>query len=199
MMANEQVSHGYLSASQAVAVFRRALDEEPGLATVGRFDDEADDDRTPRVFEAVYRIAARLDPDATMLPADLLDAYSKGFSEADRRAVVLMLKPVAPQLGARDEAVQTLKSISAPVNDATVRDAGVHILLAKAEAQARARLVAHPVVAASGNPLSRLIDDEAVMAIRSASRPTTSPAPAAAGATDSPYLTMDKRRFSDII
>ena len=33
MMAGEQVGRGYLTASEAVAVFRGALNEELGLAT----------------------------------------------------------------------------------------------------------------------------------------------------------------------
>ncbi len=200
MMASEQAGRGYLTATEAVAVFRGALDEELGLATAGRFDGEANDDRTPRVFEAVYRIAARLEPDASVLPVDLLDAHSQGFSEADRRAVVLMLKAVGPQLSARSEAAEALKTIGAPVHVATIRDAGVQILLAKAEAQARARLMAHPLATAAGDSLSRLINDDAVAAIRSALNPTTHHATSApAEMIDSPYLTTETRRFSEII
>ena len=200
MMASGEVSRGFLTAPEAVAVFRGALNEELGLATAGRFDGEANDDRTPRVFEAVYRIAARLDRDAAMVPAHLLDAHSQGFCEADRRAVVLMLKAIAPQLSARSEAMQALTSISAPVNAATIGDAGVQILMAKAEAQARARLMAHPLATAAGDPLLRLIDDDAVVAIRSALSATTRPATSApAEMIDSPYLTIDLRRFSEII
>ena len=200
MMAREQVSSGYLTATQAVAVFRIALNEELGLATAGRFDAEAENARTHRVFEAMYRIAARLDPDATKVSADLLAAHSQGLSETDRRAVVLMLKAVAPQLSARSEAEQALTLISAPVNLVTIRDASVQILLAKAEAQARAQLICHPLVVASGEPLSRLMDDNVVVAIRSAFNPS---APQAASASadlmDSPYLTIDTRRFNEII
>ena len=199
MMANEQVSRGYLTASEAIVVFRGALDEELGLATSGRFDGAANDDRTPRVFEAVYRIAARLEPNATIVSADLLDAHSQGFCEADRRAVVLMLKAVAPQLSVRIDAAEALKSVGAPVNVATIRDAGVQILLARAEAQARALLMAHPLAAGTGNPLSRLIDDEAVLAIRSALSSTSGATSTSPEKIDSPYLTADTRRFSEII
>ena len=181
-------------------MFRIALNEELGLATSGRFDAEAENGRTHRVFEAMYRIAARLDPDATRVSADLLDAHSQGFSETDRRAVVLMLKAVAPQLSARSEAEQALTLISAPVNPVTIRDAGVQTMLAKAEAQARAQLICHPLAAASGEPLSRLMDDNVVAAIRSALNPLVPlAASVSAELMDSPYLTIDTRRFNEII
>lgn len=136
MITSGQVSRGFLTASEAVAVFRGALNEELGLATAGLFEAEACDDRTPRVLEAVYRIAARLVPDATTVSADLLEAHSQGFSDADHRAVLLMLKAIAPQLSARSDAAEALTSIGAPASDATIRDAGVQILPARAEAQA---------------------------------------------------------------
>jgi hypothetical protein len=145
----------------------------------------------------VYSIAARLDPDATIVSADLLDAHSQGFCKADRRAVVLMLKAVGPHLSVRSDAAQALESIGAPVNVASIREAGSQILQAKAEAQARAGLISHPLATASGDPLSRLMSDEAVLAIRSALNPATPPAASPSNEMiDSPYLTMDTRRFS---
>lgn len=72
-----------LTAAEAVAMFRGALNEELGLATAGLFDGEACDDRTSRILEAVYRIAARFDPNATTVSAELLNALSHSFSEAD--------------------------------------------------------------------------------------------------------------------
>ena len=48
-------------------MFKGALNEELGLATSGLFDEEASNERTSRVREAVYRIAGRLDPDAAKI------------------------------------------------------------------------------------------------------------------------------------
>lgn len=197
MMVNMQQGRGYLTASEALMVFKQYLNDELGLATAARFDGGEIDQRTPRVFEAVYRIAARLDPTSTTLPPDLLEAHTQGFSEEDRRAVVLMLKVVAPLTTARKEAAAALTLINAPINSATIRDGGVQILLAKAEAQARAGLMGHPSATLAGDHLIRLIDHDAVAAMRSESwSPTATPMPEA---TDSPYLSIDTRRFSEVI
>lgn len=59
-----------------------------------------------------------------------------------------MLKALAPHRSAKDGADRILRSIGAPVSDVTLRDARVQLLLAKAEAQARATLIHHPRIAA---------------------------------------------------
>lgn len=205
MTMSAQASRGYLTASEAVAVFKHGLEQELGLATAARFDTDDVDTRTPRVFEAVYRIAARIGADATSVSAELLEAHTAGFSDEDRRAVVLMLKAVAPHVTAKTEAGHVLTSINAPSNGCTIRDARAQILLAKAEAQARALFIAHPLAAAAGNPISRLLDEDVVVAIRTGPSSTvTSPGPApepapATDVVDCPYLTVDRRRFSEII
>lgn len=201
MIATGQALRGYLTASESIAVFKQSLDQELGLATAARYDGDGLDERTPRVFEAAYRIAARLDASATSISSELLEAHSKGFSAEDRRAVAVMLKVVAPHTAAAAEAERTLTAINAPLNAATIRDARVQILLAKAEAQARAQMIMHPLVSATGNPLSRLVDDDAVAAIRREASPTPPPAsaPTPGGADEFPYMTMDRRRFSEII
>jgi hypothetical protein len=166
MAAREQVTRGHLNATEAVAVFKGALNEELGLAAAGRHDVSNDNDRTNRVLAATYRVAALLDPEAISVSDGLLDIYTRDFSEADRRAVVLMLKGAGPHRSAPSEAEQALSLINAPVNRATIREAAIQILLAKAEAQSRAGLLAHPLANAVGEPLLRLIDDDAVAAMR---------------------------------
>ena len=197
MMMNMQQSRGYLTASEAVTVFKQGLNDELGLATAARFDGGQIDQRTPRVFEAVYRIAARLDPTSTTLTPDLLEAHTEGFSDEDRRAVVLMLKAMAPHTTARKEAAAALTLINAPINSATIRDGGVQILLAKAEAQARTALMSHPSAMLAGDQLIRLTNHDAVAAMRSESRAPT--IACVSEATDSPYLSLDTRRFSEVI
>lgn len=206
MTMREKSFRGYMTASEAVAVFRRGLDEELGLATADRFDDDsAGEERTARVFEAMYRVAARLDPSAEAVESDLLATYTSGFSDVDQRALILMLKALTPQRTAGDEALVALEAVGAPTNVATVRDARVQILLGKAEAHARAALLMFPdVIAMAGDPVSRLLDDAAVTAFRRAERVTPSeplsPAPPPPSAeSDSPYLSQDIRRFSEII
>jgi len=206
MMVRDQVTRGYMTATEAVAVFRRGLDDELGLATAARFDGDGNgDERTARVFEAMYRVAAKLDPDAESVPANLLEAHTDGFSDVDRRAVALMLKVLAPHRTAGRDADQTLASIDAPVTPATLRDARVQLLLGRAEAQARAALADHPNVASAGDPIGRLLDDNVVRETRTApSAPSASVAGTTATAAsvqsaDSPFLTRDTRRFSEVI
>jgi hypothetical protein len=189
MLTGETVTRGYLTAGEAVAIFKRGLDDELGLATAGQFDAAGDDDveRTARVMGAAYRIAARLDPDVEALPADLLVAHTGGFADADRRAVVLMLKALAPQRAARVDATMALAAIGAPITPTTIRDARVQILLAKAEAQDRAALIAHPDAVLTGDPVARLLDDAVVVAMRAAPR-TVSPDICATPVPDSPPL-----------
>ena len=202
MMVRERTTRGYMTASEAVAVFRRGLDEELGLATAARFDDDsAGDERTARVFGAMYRVAARLDPEADSISADLLEAHTESFSAADRRAVVLMLKALAPQRAANGEAWTALEAIGAPANDATIRDARVQILLAKAEAQSRTLLVTHAGANSTSDPVSPLLDDAVVADLRAGRQPAiTQPplAPSEPEAINSPYLSPDTRRFSEI-
>lgn len=46
------------------------------------------DQRSLRVLEATYRIAARLPADAYNVPSDLIDELTDGFADKDRAAVV---------------------------------------------------------------------------------------------------------------
>lgn len=157
MATGETVKRGYMTASEAVAVFKHGLEEELGLATAGRFDycsQYPHTERTSRILEAAYRIAARLGPGAQSVMPELLEAYTIGFAEADRHAVVLMIKTLAPHNSARADALETLVSIGAPINAAINRDARVQILLGKAEAQARAIFMNHPSTLLAGDPLS---------------------------------------------
>ena len=200
MTAREQGIRGHLNATEAVALFKSALNEELGLATAGRHDVNNDNDRTNRVLAATYRVAAQLDPEAISVSDGLLDVYTRDFSEADRRAVVLMLKGAGPHRSAPSEAEQALNLINAPVNRATIREAAIQILLAKAEAQSRAGLLAHPLATVVGEPLSRLIDDDAVAAMRDMDNSATKVSvPEPKEINDTPYLTMETQRFSDII
>jgi integrase len=200
MAAREQVTRGHLNATEAVAVFKGALNEELGLAAAGRHDVSNDNDRTNRVLAATYRVAALLDPEAISVSDGLLDIYTRDFSEADRRAVVLMLKGAGPHRSAPSEAEQALSLINAPVNRATIREAAIQILLAKAEAQSRAGLLAHPLANAVGEPLLRLIDDDAVAAMRNTHHSVThTPVSLSEKTNDTPYLTMETQRFSEII
>lgn len=187
-------TRGYMTASEAVAIFKRGLDEELGLATTHRIDPDADDERTARVLAAAYRIAARLDPDAETMTADMLEAHTEGFSDIDRRAVLLMLKALAPQRAARTDAAAMLAAAGAPVTGTTIRDARVQILLARAEAQERAGLFNHSTIATTGNPLAGLLDDKLIASVRGAATAASSPE-----LNDTPYLTLDTRRFSEII
>lgn len=201
MMMNERIERGFMTASEAVTLFRRGIDEELGLATAARLDgDGPSDTRTARVLEATYRIAARLAPDTDTISFELLNSFTVGFSDADRHAVVLMLKTLAPHRAAAASANACLASIDAPINAATSRDARAQILLAKAEAQARAQLLDRAEVTACGNPMSILLDDNLVMQLRGkASQPAReAPVPAEAP-IPTPFLTTDTRRLADVI
>lgn len=193
MMALGTTTRNYMTASEAAAIFTRGLDEELGLATAHRFDGGSGDERTPQVMAAAYRIASRLDPDVETMTTEMLDAYTEGFSDRDKRAVVLMLKALAPQQAAHKDATAMLVAIGAPVSSATVRDARAQLLLARAEAQSRAGLIEHPMIIGRTDAVARLLDDDIVNTLRGGS-----PAPAPQE-NDSPYLTSDTRRFSEII
>jgi integrase len=200
MITGAQACRGHLTATEAIAVWKGALNEELSLATAGRYDSGNDDDRTRRVLEATYRIAANLEPESTIVSDDLLNSFCQGFPDIDRRAVVLMLKALRPHFSSSTEAELVLSSINAPANTSTIAEARVQILQAKAEAQSRARLITHPLVTGAGEPLSRLYDDNTIAAIRiaiSSATPMAPPAPAET--SDSPFLTLDTRLFSDII
>lgn len=194
MMTIGAATRGYMTAGEVAAVFRRGLDDELGLATARRIDPDGDDERTARVMQAAYRIAARLDPEAETMAADLLETHTSGFSADDRRAVLLMLKALAPQRSARLDAATMLADIGAPVTGTTLRDARVQILLGRAEAQARAGLFYHPFLVATGNPVARLLDDDLVASLRRGP-----PAAEPAAANNTPYLTLDTRRFGEVI
>lgn len=197
----ETVKRGYLTASEAAAVFRRGLDDELGLVTAARFDAAGTDDggRTARVLEAVYRTAARLAPDAESVSAELLEEMTPGFVEPDRRAVVLMLRALAPHRAAGDDAKLALAVAGAPINGATVRDARVQLLLARAEAQVRAALIDEPHFGGSGDPVVQLLDDDAVRAFRTMPQLAPTPQPASVTPHDLPFLTADTRRVSEVI
>lgn len=190
----QQIGRGYMTASEAVALFKHGLDDEIGIATATRYDLMPNpDERTGRIFAAMYQIAARLTPDADCVPVDLLQRYTPEFSENDRKLVVLMLRAYAPNRSANKAAYQTLKSLGAPLNDAVIADARVQLLLGRAEAQARMELGEHPDIVSSGNPVSRLLDDELVARIRT-------PTPERAEATNTtPFLMTDTRRLADVI
>lgn len=194
--ANEGIKRGFLRAGELEAVFRAGLDEELGLAMAPYFDRRNAaglDPRPLRVLEATYRIAARLPADAVAVPAELMDEFAVDFSAQDRAAIVLMLKSLAPHRTASHEAQQLLHSISAPKTARAIDDARAQLLAGKAEAQARASLARHPIVNGHGDPFSALLDDAVVASIRHA------PEPRPTAPIDSPFLTQDTRRFSEII
>lgn len=194
MMTLGTATRGYMTASEATTIFKRGLDEELGLATAHLTDRGGGDQRTSRVMEAAYRIAARLDPDAETMTADVLEAHTVSFSDEDKHAVVLMLKALAPQRAARTDAAAMLAAINAPVTGTTIRDARIQLLLARAEAQARAGLLDDPTLAATGNPAARLLDDDFVTRVRNG------PSPVSPQETNNtPYLTLDTRRFNEVI
>lgn len=193
----QQMGRGYMTASEAVAVFRHGLDDELGVAAAARYDAQSGTDhRTSRLFAATYRIAARLTPGADNLPVELLEEHTPDFSEQDRRAVVLMLKSCAPHRVTPKVAHEVLKGLGAPLNDRIVGDAGVHLLMGRAEAQARMALSDHPDVTASGDPVSALLNDALVARIRTAA---SAPIPRDGSADPLPFLMADTRRLSDVI
>ena len=190
---------GYLKAGELAAVFRAGLEAELGLATAPLLDLDptADgDQRTARVFEATYRIAARIPPDATEVDWALLVKHTPSFDDRDRRAVALVLRAIAPHRAAWDEANRLLLDIDAPITDATVRDARVQLLQARAEAQGRMAFAAHPRVVGAGNVAARLLDDDLVADLRMVQ---PAPPPQAEVSEASPFLMLDQRRFSEII
>lgn len=201
MMMDERIERGFMTASEAVAQFKRGLDEELGLATAARLDgDGRSDPRAAQVLEATYRIAARLAPDADTISIQLLNSLTEGFLDADRHAVVVMLKALAPHRAATASARACLASIEAPINTATSRDAKAQILPAKAEAQARAQLLDRAEVATCGNRMSILLDDNLVMQLRVDVSETARAAPAPVEAPiPTPFLTNDTRRLSNVI
>lgn len=189
----QQMGRGYMTASKAVAVFRHGLNDELGVAAAARYDAQAGvDHRTSRIFAATYRIAARLAPGAEDLAVALLEEHTPDFSEQDRRAVVLMLKSCAPHRVSGKIAHYVLKNLG----DRVVGDAGVQLLLGRAEAQARMALSDHPDVAAGGDPVSALLDDALVTRIRTAMK-----VPARGDVSDNttPFLMVDTRRLTEVI
>ncbi|WP_193753080.1 DUF6538 domain-containing protein [Sphingomonas endophytica] len=209
MQMFERAGRGFLKAGELESVFRAGLDEELGLAMASRLDGgmtEELDRRPLRVLEATYRIAARLPADADSVPSDLIDELTDGFSAQDRAAVVLMLKSLAPHRSARRDAEHVLHQLSAPVTDRTIGDARVQLLLARAEAQARATFASHPLVVRQGDPFAALLDDDVVAAIRRGSAGGAADTDGAAtysgdppAPTGSLFLMPDTRRFSEII
>ncbi len=208
----DRASRGFLKAGELESVFRAGLDEELGLAMAPHLDRQmvpAINQRPLRVLEAAYRIGARLPADADSVPADLIDELTNGFPDQDRAAVVLMIKSLAPHKSARRDAEHVLQQLSAPVTERTISDARVQLLLARAEAQARAGMAGHPLAIRQGDPFSSLLDDDVVAAIRRAlaERPAPDDSPRdngsdqqfAPASASSPFLTQDIRRFSEII
>ena len=196
MQIQMEMRRGTLRAEELTAVFRAGLDEELALATAPRFDpagDDALDQRPLRIFEAAYRIAARIQPDTTTLDPELLARHTAELDERDRQSVVLMLKCLSPHQIAAVDAKRILAAIDAPVTPTTVRDARVQLLLGRAEAQVRATLLEHPGVASSGDPLTHLLDDSIISSIR-----YTAPV-ANTAQDDTPFMTADTRRFSEVI
>jgi hypothetical protein len=212
MQMFDRASRGFLKAGELESVFRAGLDEELGLAMAPQLTSRAAsgvDQRPLRVLEATYRIAARLPADADSIPSDLIDELTDSFADKDRAAVVLMLKSLAPHKLANRDAEHVLQQLSAPVTARTIEDARVQILLARAEAQARAGFAQHPLAIRQGDPFAALLDDDVVAAIRRGS--TEQPAPNhtprdngsdqqfASASAGSPFLTQDTRPFSEII
>ncbi len=190
-------NRGFLKAGELAAIFRAGLETELGLATSALLDldrDSAVDQRTARVIEATYRIAACIPAEAKTIDWSLLVEHTPTFDERDRRAVALMLRAIEPHRIAHDEANMLLLEAGAPVTETTVRDARVQLLRARAEAQARMALAVHPRIAGTGNVAARLLDDDLVADLR-----TAAPPPLAEAAETSPFLLLDKRRFSEII
>jgi hypothetical protein len=209
MQMFDRASRGFLKAGELESVFRAGLDEELGLAMAPQLDGRVTagvNQRPLRVLEATYRIAARLSADADSVPSDLIDELTDGFADKDRAAVVLMLKSLAPHRSAQRDAEHVLRQLSAPVTARTIGDARVQLLLARAEAQARANFAGHPLAVRQGDPFSALLDDDVVGSIRQGADGGVAGADGAATCSGDPhapagslFLVPDTRRFSEVI
>ncbi len=108
--------------------FRAGRDEELGLAVAPLLERQmaaAIDQRSLRVLEATYRIAARLPANAGNVPSDLINELTDGFADKDRAAVMFMLKLPAPHRSAHRLAEHVLRQLSGPVTERTISDARV--------------------------------------------------------------------------
>ena len=196
-MIIEGMGRGYLKGPEAVALFRQGLEDEIGVASAGMYDHDGPPDvRTSRVFAAMYRIAARLKTTNDSVSLDLIEAQTPDFSVEERNLVGMMLRAYAPHRSIETAARKALSEIDGPLSDRVIADAGVQLLMGRAEAQARMGFFNHPDVVASGNAIAQLLDDGAMARIRTT--PTAPPAPVDLSGS-SPFLTIDTRRLSDVI
>lgn len=195
-----------LTIEEQRAIYRGALEKEIGVALADlvapkRF--RGDEPGMERVMAGYYATLLKVQADADEVPDEIIDTTLRGeWDEQERELVRKMLAAFGIPDEARASAGEAaLRQIGAPVTESTVHEARANLLRGMMEAQRRAELFDHPLIAAVGDRFAALLDDKLVMEARRAQLAEASPqvAPTASPDGSSIYLNPSKKRFSEII
>jgi integrase len=199
---------GHLTTDETIAIFRAGLKSELALALPpSAIAQGITGGRHARIMKAAFGVAAQLPSDATSIDTEVLVKLTPDFDEADRRAVVLMLRAFVPHRLAHGCAQKTLLNISAPNNTQITDEARIAWLCGQAEAHDRAGLATDARIAATGLPIIGLLNDDLVAQIRLNAVSVGPAEPAAltsaiapvAATPDIPFMIRDESFFNEII
>jgi hypothetical protein len=195
---------GHLTTDETIAIFRAGLKSELALALPpSAIAQGITGGRHARIMKAAFSVAAQLPSTATSIDTEVLVQLTPDFDEADRRAVVLMLRAFVPHRLANTSAREVLFNLAAPDNLPITDEARIAWLCGQSEAHDRASLATDPRIAATGLPIIGLLDDDLVGQVRlnsvSVAPVSAIAALAPAAPANSPFLIHDTRRFADVI
>jgi hypothetical protein len=170
-LAMDILERGTLTQEEQRLLFRKGLEYELAHATrhVTAPGSAAEPHRsTSKILSAAYEIIRGVAPDCASVGPDQINAViGDSWSADERDLLVKTLKLyVTPRMVGHGTAAVALKAIDAPVNDSTIAEARSHLLRGWIEAQHRAALLDHPLLAATGDPAHYLLDDAIVREAR---------------------------------
>ncbi len=206
MQAVECAERGTLSREEVRRLFRLSLEQELMDATrhhTAPISSLPPHPTAHRIMRAAYEVISRVAPDADgIADAVVNEVIDETWSEADRTLLVKMLRLlITPNIVNWRTVDRLLRGMNTPANDATRGEARSTLLRGKIEAQRRAELWNHPLLAATGDPAFYLLDDDWIARARMAPFLASAPAPSRTDESAAPPLFAQATnvRFSEQI
>lgn len=179
MYAGYNFERSALTREEQRSLFRKALEDELLHATRDPLPmTGTGHPSTHKILAAAYDVVRLVSPGATSIHADDIDAViGVSWTEEERRLLARTLSlMITPKIIGWGTAARELKELGVPVNNGTLHEARSTMLRGRAEAQKRACLSEHPLIAATGDPGFYLADDALVAEARKSDLPQA-PAP----------------------
>jgi hypothetical protein len=179
MIEGQKMRRANLTVAEMQAIFRVGLEEELAIAVgdlaAPRTFRETDPS-SGELFVAAYEAIRQVRADADHVPSEVLDKVARGWAQKDRSALETLLEVFVRPDDIKDTRITAaLEQIGAPVGESTIHQGRGSLLRGMIEAHKRAELFHHPLIQATGDAISSLLDNNLVLEARRSQMPDLVP------------------------